>query len=74
MLTTHELLHSSEMKVWNTPGFGNCFSFNTLYYAKTDPDAGQRVTSKTGSYLGMNLVLDVEQENYMLNGLTPQVK
>ena len=55
----------------NVGGYGNCFTFNTIYN-EADPYGGMRVTSLTGPTFGLSLVLNLEQINYMRGGQTKQ--
>ena len=49
--------------------FGNCYTFNSMFSA-TDKYAGSRKSSLPGANLGLNLVVKLEQDQYMINGTT----
>ena len=53
--------------------YGNCFIFNTDYNAERDILAGLRVSSLTGPSFGLNLIITLDQTNYMRGGITKQV-
>ena len=57
----------------NTAQYGNCFTFNTKYNARNDRFAGRRVSSLTGPSFGLNLIVTLDQKNYMRGGITKQV-
>ena len=47
------------------PSYGNCFTFNTELNVHNDPGAGQRTLGQTGPKLGLHIVLNLDQDNYM---------
>ena len=49
--------------------FGNCFTFNSNF-STTDVYAGSRKSSLPGANLGLNLVVKLEQDQYMRKGVT----
>ena len=53
--------------------YGNCFIFNTNYNLESDPVAGRRVSSLTGPSFGLNLIITLDQKNYMRGEITKQV-
>ena len=53
--------------------YGNCFVFNTKYNMDLDALAGKRVSSLTGPSFGLNLIVTLDQTNYMKGGITKQV-
>jgi hypothetical protein len=59
--------------MFNTPGYGNCYTFNTKLNV-ADSSGGNRMSSMTGPKFGLNLVLNIEQDKYLINGLTKQVQ
>ena len=50
--------------------YGTCFTFNHETNEENDPSAGKRSLGETGSGYGLQLVLDLEMNSYMGNGLT----
>ena len=59
--------------VLNMALYGNCFIFNTRYNEENDWFAGKRVSSLTGPSFGLNLIVDLDQVNYLRGGITKQV-
>ena len=70
---------------FNVAQYGNCYSFNSLYNMKDDilyqmdgkkhVDTGQRrLSSLTGPSFGLNLIVALDQIDYMKGGITKQVK
>ena len=70
---------------FNVAQYGNCYSFNSLYNMKDDTlyqmegkkhvDTGQRrLSSLTGPSFGLNLIVALDQIDYMKGGITKQVK
>ena len=51
-----------------SPGFGNCFSFNSNVSGNNE---NAWSSSLPGSVLGLNIVLNIEQFQYLKQGLTP---
>ena len=48
--------------------------FNSKYNNKRyDPEAGERVSSLTGPSFGLQMVLKMDEDNYMDGGYTTQV-
>ena len=47
--------------------YGNCFAFNSDMYANS---SSTRSSSLTGPVMGLTLILNLEQYDYMKNGLT----
>ena len=66
-----DCLNSSWFKVSNTPNFGNCFTFNSAINDE-DPLGGSRVASMTGPNFGLDLIININQDNYMFGGQTRQ--
>ena len=69
----------------NVAQYGNCYSFNSKYNLQDDilyqiedkkhVDKGQRrLSSLTGPSFGLNLVVALDQIDYMKGGITKQVK
>jgi hypothetical protein len=58
--------------MFNTASYGNCFTFNTNLNSD-DPLGGLRMSSMTGPKFGLSLVLNIEQDQYLINGYTTQV-
>lgn len=52
----------------SSPRFGNCFSFNSNVSGNS---SSSWTSSLPGSVLGLNIVLNIQQNVYMINGLTP---
>ena len=63
-------INCSNFHTSNHASFGNCFTFNTALN-DDDPLGGERVTSLTGPNFGLDLVIDIEQSKYMMDGVTP---
>ena len=70
---------------FNVAQYGNCYSFNSKYNLQDDilyriegkkhVDTGQRrLSSLTGPSFGLNLIVALEQIDYMKGGITKQVK
>ena len=70
---------------FNVAQYGNCYSFNSLYNMKDDTlyqtkgkkhvETGQRrLSSLTGPSFGLNLIVALDQIDYMKGGITKQVK
>ena len=59
-LTSHRYFQEIQ-----NPTYGNCFTFNTELNIQNDPEAGQRTLGQTGPKLGLHIVLDLDQDNYM---------
>ena len=70
---------------FNVAQYGNCYSFNSKYNLKDDilyhiedkkyVDTGQRrLSSLTGPSFGLNLIVALDQIDYMKGGITKQVK
>lgn len=57
----------------NVALYGNCFIFNAEYNADKDSLAGSRTSSLTGPSFGLNLIITLDQLNYMRGGITKQV-
>ena len=69
----------------NSAQYGNCFIFNSKYnleddtlyrrdddqYTKTD---SSRVSTLTGPSFGLNLIVGLDQIDYMKGGITKQVR
>ena len=54
--------------------YGNCFTFNELWNGNDqDPLAGYRTTALTGPDFGLYLTMNLQQINYMGNGISKQV-
>ena len=49
---------------------GNCYTFNSNL-SKVDSLGGKRKSSMPGPNMGLSMVINLEQAEYMLNGLTP---
>jgi hypothetical protein len=60
--------------VINMALYGNCFIFNTKYNLENDWFAGERVSSLTGPSFGLNVIVDLDQTNYLRGGITKQVR
>jgi hypothetical protein len=60
--------------VFNTASYGNCFTFNTVLNTDADSLGGKRISSMTGPKFGLSLVLDLQQDAYLINGYTTQVE
>ena len=69
----------------NVAQYGNCFIFNTKYNldddtlyrfedAKYKETGNQRRSSLTGPSFGLNLIVALDQIDYMKGGITKQVK
>ena len=52
-----------------TSAYGNCFTFNSNL-STGDNLAGERKSSMPGVNMGLVLSIDIEQQDYMKNGLT----
>ena len=65
---------SRNFKPINVALYGNCFVFNTNYNIERDRLGGRRVSSLTGPSFGLNLIVKLDQINYMKGGITKQVK
>ena len=50
--------------------YGTCFTFNHRSNVGNDPLAGKRRLGETGSGYGLQLVLDLNVNSYMGDGLT----
>ena len=55
------------------PKYGNCFEFNSMGNPH-DALGGLRTTAMTGSSFGLFLTLNLQQINYMADGITKQVR
>ncbi len=55
----------------NTPNYGNCFTFNSELNTG-DQYAGKRICSMTGPQFGLEMVINIDQGNYMTGGQTQQ--
>ena len=64
---------SRNFKPINVALYGNCFVFNTNYNLERDRLGGRRVSSLTGPSFGLNLIVKLDQINYMKGGITKQV-
>ena len=65
---------SRNFKPINVALYGNCFVFNTNYNEGRDRLGGRRVSSLTGPSFGLNLIVKLDQINYMKGGITKQVE
>jgi hypothetical protein len=52
----------------SSPSYGNCFTFNSNFSDSTY--GGARMSSLPGAHLGLELVLMLEQAQYMKKGMT----
>ena len=59
--------------VTNVPRYGNCYSFNTVYEKEQEKAMGTLQSSIAGPSFGLNIILALDQRNYMKNGVTEQV-
>ena len=70
---------------FNVAQYGNCYSFNSLYNLQDDflyriegkkhVDMGKRrLSSLTGPSFGLNLIVALDQIDYMKGGIAKQVK
>ena len=59
--------------VTNVPRYGNCYSFNTVYEKEQKKAKGILQSSIAGPSFGLNIILSLDQRNYMKNGVTEQV-
>ena len=64
-----EQLNCRNFYITNTASFGNCFTFNSALNVN-DPFGGERVSSLTGPNFGLDLVINIEQSQYMVGGVT----
>ena len=67
-------IFSRNFKPINVALYGNCFVFNTNYNIERDRLGGRRVSSLTGPSFGLNLIVKLDQINYMKGGITKQVE
>ena len=69
----------------NVAQYGNCYSFNSKYNLEDDTlykiedkmytDSGKRrLSSLTGPSFGLNLIVSLDQIDYMKGGVTKQVR
>ena len=69
----------------NVARYGNCFIFNSKYnldddtlYVKNDDKyietGNSRLSTLTGPSFGLNLIVGLDQNEYMKGGITKQVK
>jgi hypothetical protein len=54
----------SYFQITNTPNYGTCFTFNSINNNR-DTFAGNRISSMTGPFFGLSLVLNIDQDAYM---------
>ena len=70
---------------FNVAQYGNCYSFNSKYNLQDDTlykvednkhtDSGKRrLSSLTGPSFGLNLIVSLDQIDYMKGGVTKQVR
>jgi hypothetical protein len=57
--------------VTNAPSYGNCFTFNAADNS-ADLFAGERISSMTGPFFGLSVILNLEQRWYMNGGESKQ--
>ena len=67
---TNQFVCSNFMLI-SSPGFGNCYTFNSRSN-ELDALGGYRVSSMTGPYFGLSIVLNIEQGQYQTDGETKQ--
>ena len=53
-----------------TATYGNCFSFNYAANEESDYLAGNRHSSRTGTFFGLEIVINLEQSYYIGDGIT----
>ena len=59
-------------KLTQSATYGNCYMFNSKLNRDNDGRAGRRKSSQTGPFLGLQIVLNIEQSNYMKKGQSEQ--
>ena len=59
-------------KLTQSATYGNCYMFNSKLNRDNDARAGRRKSSQTGPFLGLQIVLNIEQSNYMKKGQSEQ--
>ena len=67
IITLSFLFFLSYFEKETSPGFGNCFSFNSNVSGNNE---NTWASSLPGSVLGLNIVLNIEQFQYLKQGLT----
>ena len=55
----------------STASYGNCYVFNSVWNP-SDSQAGRRTSALTGPAYGLQLVLNLDQKNYMNGGQSKQ--
>ena len=67
------LLFFSNFLTTASASYGACYTFNS----ELNPDdehLDSRISSMTGPFFGLSLVLNLEQKNYLKGGITKQVR
>ena len=52
--------------------YGSCYTFNS-HLNEQDDHVSSRISSMTGPFFGLSLVMNLEQSNYLKDGITKQV-
>ena len=71
---TYHFLHFRYFMVTNNPRYGNCYSFNTVYKNEATRNMEPLQSSIAGPSFGLNIIVALDQRNYMKNGVTEQVR
>ena len=69
----HSYTFSRNFLITNVPFYGNCFAFNTVYKNNRSKEKKSVLSSISGPSFGLNIILALDQRNYMKNGITEQV-
>ena len=69
----HSYNFSRNFLITNVPFYGNCFAFNTVYKNSRSKEKKSILSSISGPSFGLNIILALDQRNYMKNGITEQV-
>ena len=69
----HSFVFSRNFLITNVPFYGNCFAFNTVYKNSRSKEKKSILSSISGPSFGLNIILALDQRNYMKNGITEQV-
>ena len=73
MKALHSYIFSRNFLITNVPFYGNCFAFNTVYKNSRSKEKKAILSSISGPTFGLNIILALDQRNYMKNGITEQV-
>ena len=69
MLQENENIISRNFFRLSSATYGNCYTFNSNF-SSLDAYAGKRKSSMPGANLGLDLVMKLDQDQYMRGGMT----